>query len=74
MLDQLIVGSEPHKGGATLLLEGCSALSFRIDARRRKRLSALLHARSRLAADHIRTAPSLALDTCAAYSARTPSL
>ena len=28
----------------------------------------------RLAGDHIRTAPSLALDTCAAYSARTPSL
>jgi hypothetical protein len=28
----------------------------------------------RRAADHIRTAPSLALDTCAAYSARTPSL
>ena len=28
----------------------------------------------RLAGDYIRTAPSLALDTCAAYSARIPSL
>jgi hypothetical protein len=32
-------------GRAALLPEGCSAVSLRIDARRRKRLSALLHAR-----------------------------
>ena len=69
-----IVGSEPHKGGAALLPEGCSAVSLRIDAPTPKRTVRTASCSSRLAADHVRTAPSLALDTCAAYSARTPSL
>ena len=69
-----IVGSEPHKGGAALLPGGCSAVSLRFDATTPKRTVRTASCTSRLAVDHIRTAPSLALDTCAAYSARTPSL
>ena len=67
-----IVGSEPHKGGAVLSPE--KAVSLRIDAPTPKRRVRSASCSSRLAADHIRIAPSLALDTCAAYSARTPSL
>ena len=50
------------------------ALGVRTLSRRRNDVRGGCRAREDVVRDHIRTAPSLALDTCAAYSARTPSL
>ena len=47
---------------------------FAVTARLSRRPRYACRAREDVVRDHIRTAPSLALDTRAAYSARTPSL
>jgi hypothetical protein len=69
-----IVGSERHRAAQRFCLRACSAVSLRKDAPTPKRTVRTASRSSRLTADHVRRAPSLALDTCAAYSARTPSL